>query len=76
MSTVYNRTGYVTTVQKQPKKTSTNAKTAQVLFKDQPTKELKIFEVYYKYNHKMLKVNITDQLASLNSSQQQIRRGA
>jgi hypothetical protein len=76
MSTVYNKTCCVTTVQRRPKKTSTNTKTAQVLFKDQPTKELKIPEVYYEYNHKMLEVNIADQLASLNSSQRQIRRGA
>jgi hypothetical protein len=34
MLTVYNKTGYVTTVQKQPKKTLTNAKTARVLFGD------------------------------------------
>jgi hypothetical protein len=60
MLTVYNRTSYVTIVQKRPKKTLTSAKTAQVLFKDQLTKELKIPKVYYKYNHKILKVNITD----------------
>jgi hypothetical protein len=60
MSTVYNRTGRVTTVQRRPKKTSTNAKTARVLFGDQPTKELKIPEVYHEYNHKMLEVDMTD----------------
>jgi hypothetical protein len=76
MSTVYNRTGCVITVQRQPKKTSTNAKTAQVPFGDQPMKKLKIPEVYHKYNHKILKVNIADQLASSNSGQRQIRRGA
>jgi hypothetical protein len=76
MSTVYNRTGRVTTVRKRPKKTSTNTKTAQVLFGDQPTKELKISEVYRKYNHKILEVNIADQLASSNSSQRRIRKGA
>jgi hypothetical protein len=60
MLTVYNRTDYVTIVQRRPKKTLTNTKTAQVLFKDQPTKELEILEVYHKYNHKILKVNIID----------------
>jgi hypothetical protein len=60
MLTVYNRTGRVITVQRRPKKTSTNAKTAQVLFEDQPTKELEIPEVYHEYNHKMLEVNMTD----------------
>jgi hypothetical protein len=34
MSTVYNKTDYVITVQRQPKKTSINTKTAQVLFKN------------------------------------------
>jgi hypothetical protein len=76
MLTVYNRTGCVTTVQRRPKKTLTNAKTARVPFGDQPTKELKIPKVYHKYNHKMLEVNIADQLASLNSGQRRIRRGA
>jgi hypothetical protein len=67
MSTVYNKTDRVTTVQRRPKKTLTNAKTAQVLFGDQPTKELEIFKVYHEYNHKILKVDIADQLASLKS---------
>jgi hypothetical protein len=34
MLTVYNKANRVTTVQRQPKKTLINAKTAQVLFKD------------------------------------------
>jgi hypothetical protein len=76
MSTVYNRTGHVTTVQRRPKKTSTNAKTARVPFGDQPTKELEIPKVYHEYNHKMLEVDMADQLASLNSGQRRIRRGA
>jgi hypothetical protein len=42
MLTVFNRSAYVTTVQKRPKKTLTNAKTTRVLFEDQPTKELEI----------------------------------
>jgi hypothetical protein len=76
MLTVYNKTGYVTIIQRRPKKTLTNAKTTQVLFRDQPTKELEILKVYHEYNHKMLEVNITDQLASLNSGQRRIRKGA
>jgi hypothetical protein len=60
MLTVYNKTSYIIIVQKQPKKTLINIKTAQVLFEDQLTKELKISKVYYKYNHKILEVNITD----------------
>jgi hypothetical protein len=76
MSTVYDRTSRVTTVRRQPKKTSTNAKTTRVPFGDQPTKELEIPKVYHEYNHKMLEVNMADQLASSNSSQRRIRKGA
>jgi hypothetical protein len=42
MLTVFDKSACVTTIQKRPKKTLTNAKTARVLFKDQPTKELEI----------------------------------
>ena len=60
MSTVYNRTAYVTIVRKQPKKTLTNAKTAYVSFRDQPTKALEIPKVYNFYNHKIGAINIAD----------------
>jgi hypothetical protein len=42
ISTVFDGSARVTTVRKQPKETSTNAKTARVPFGDQPTKELEI----------------------------------
>jgi hypothetical protein len=42
MLTVFDRLACVITVQKHPKKTLTNTKTARVLFEDQPTKELEI----------------------------------
>jgi hypothetical protein len=75
MSTIHNRKSRVTKVQKRPKKTLFKVKTAQVLFRDKTTKKLKIPELYDCYNYNMLAVNIADQLASLNSSHQQIRRG-
>ena len=76
MSTVNNEKSKVTKVQKRPKKTSSKAKTARVLFGDQPTKELEIPELYNCYNHNMLAVDVADQLASSNSGQRRIRRGA
>ena len=76
MSTVYDGTGRVTTVRRRPKKTSTNAKTARVPFRDQPTKELEIPKVYHEYNHKILEVNVADQLASSNIGHRRIRKDA
>jgi hypothetical protein len=68
ISTVNNEKSKVTKVRKRPKKTSFKAKTAQVPFGDQLTKKLEIPELYNYYNYNMLAVNVTDQLASLNSS--------
>ena len=67
MLTIYNRKSRVAKVRKRPKKTLLKAKTARVSFKDKAIKELEIPELYDFYNHNMLVVNITDQLASLNS---------
>ena len=76
MLTVNDRKSKVTRVRKRPKKTLSKAKTTRVPFRDQPTKELEIPKVYDYYNHNMLAVNMTDQLASLNSDHQRIRKGA
>jgi hypothetical protein len=76
MSTVNDGKSKVTRVRKRPKKTSSKAKTARVPFGDQPTKELEIPELYDCYNHNMLAVDVADQLASSNSGQRRIRRGA
>jgi hypothetical protein len=76
MLTVNNRKSKVTKVQKRLKKTSSKAKTAQVLFEDQLTKELEISKLYNCYNHNILAVNITDQLTSSNSNRRRIKRGA
>jgi hypothetical protein len=76
MSTVFDGSARVTTVQKRPKETSTNAKTARVPFGDQPTKELEIPQVYDFYNHKIGAVDIADQLAAIDYGCRRIRRGA
>jgi hypothetical protein len=76
MSTVNDEKSKVTRVRKRPKKTLSKAKTARVPFRDQPTKELEIPEVYDYYNHNMLVVDVADQLASSNSGHRRIRRGA
>jgi hypothetical protein len=76
MLTVNNGKSKVTKVRKRLKKTLFKAKTARVLFRDQLTKKLEIPKLYNYYNYNMLAVNVTDQLASLNSDQQRIRRGA
>jgi hypothetical protein len=47
-------------VRKRPKKTLFKAKTAQILFRDKATKELKIPKLYDCYNYNMLVVNIAD----------------
>ena len=75
MSTVYNGKSKVTRVRKRPKKTLSKAKTVRIPFGNQPTKALEIPELYNCYNHNMLAIDVTNQLASLNSSRQQIRRG-
>jgi hypothetical protein len=75
MSTVYNGKSKVTKVRKRPKKTSSKAKTARVPFEDQLTKELEIPELYNCYNYNMLAIDVADQLASLNSDKQRIKRG-
>jgi hypothetical protein len=75
MLTVNNKKSKVIRLWKQPKKTLSKAKTSQVLFKDQLTKELEIPKVYNNYNYNMLSINIADQLTGLNSSRRRIRRG-
>ena len=67
MSTVYNRKSKITQVQKRPKKTLSKAKTARVPFGDQPIKELEIPQLYDCYNHNILVIDVTNQLASSNS---------
>ena len=76
MSTVHDRISKVTRVRKRPKKTSSKAKTARVPFGDQPTKELEIPELYDYYNHNILAIDVTDQLAASNSGRRRIKRGA
>jgi hypothetical protein len=60
MSTVNNRKSKVTRLWKRPKKTSFKAKTSQVPFRDQPTKELEIPKVYDNYNYNMLSIDVAD----------------
>jgi hypothetical protein len=60
MLTVNNGKSKVTKVRKRPKKTLSKAKTTQVLFEDQLTKELEISELYNCYNYNMLAVNVAD----------------
>jgi hypothetical protein len=76
MSTVDDGKSTVTRLRKRPKKTSSKAKTSRVPFEDQPTKELDIPKVYDSYNHKMLPIDVADQLAGSNSGRRRIRRGA
>jgi hypothetical protein len=60
MSTVFDGSACVIIIRKRPKETSTNTKTARVLFEDQPTKELEIPQVYDFYNHKIGAIDIVD----------------
>jgi hypothetical protein len=75
MLTVYNRKSKVIKVWKRLKKTLFKAKITHVPFGDQLTKELEILELYNYYNYNMLTINVTDQLAFLNSNKQRIKRG-
>jgi hypothetical protein len=60
ISIFHTISGRVTRVRKQPKETSSNAKTTRKPFGDQPTKELEIPVLYDSYNHKIGAVDITD----------------
>ena len=76
MSTVSDGKCKVARVRKGPRKTSSKVKISRVPFGGQLTKELEIPEVYDSYNHHMLAVDVTDQLASSNDGRRRIRRGA
>lgn len=76
MTTVHNESGRVTRVRRRPKETSTSAKSARKVFRNQPEKELEIPEPYDYYNFNMCGVDTADQLAGSNSGERRIRRGA
>jgi hypothetical protein len=61
---VMDRNEQVERERKRPKKTSFKAKTARVLFGDQPTKKLMISQLYNGYNYNINAVNKHDNITS------------
>ncbi len=60
---------------KRPKETSSKAKTSQIPFSNEPTKELSIPAIADRYNYNMGAINEFDHLIAQNAGLRQVHRG-